>query len=280
LIRILRSLISVYRQVREIRSKADGLSNAAQFAFDLIRVKFGSRSRLADGLRTIRMADGTVISYRLNRGDLQSIREVWLDEEYRLPDEAAPFETLVDLGANIGLTSLWLAKKYGFRKLVAVEPSPENADIVRINLQNNGVNGIVIEAAAGPHDGTARFAASPESNQGRLSSDGDNGFNVSVVTMDSILRQGNIDGAIDVLKLDIEGGEEDLVQANLQWLSRVRRIVAELHPAIVDTDCVIAAFRDSGLEFIPGAGDHSGVSLMDTFVRNATLTNQTSERAA
>lgn len=275
--RILRSILSIFRQTRDMRCKADGFWSVARFGFDLIRVKFGIRSSLANGLSTIRMADGSVISYRLNRGDLQSIREVWLDEEYRLPVDAAPFDTLVDLGANIGLTSLWLARTYGFKKVVAVEPSPENAEIVRINLRNNGLTGEVVEAAVGARNGTAHFAASPESNQGRLSTGDSDGFDVAVVTVDSVLKAGDIDGVIDVLKLDIEGGEEDLVQGNLQWLSRVRRIVAELHPAIVNTDCVIEAFKDSGLEFIPGSGDHSGVSLMDTFVRNSVGASQPDE---
>lgn len=254
--------------------KADGLGSLARFGFDLLRVKIGIRSSLADGLRTIKMADGTLISYRLNRGDLQSIREVWLDEEYRLPTDAAPFDTLVDLGANIGLTSLWLVKKYGFRKVIAVEPSPDNVELVRANLKNNQVECSVVEAAVGPHNGTARFAGSPESNQGRLSDVGTDGYDVKMVTVGSILHVGGFDGVVDLLKLDIEGGEEDLVRGDLQWLSCVRRIVAELHPAIVDTNCVIEAFKSSGLRFIPGSGDHSGVSLMDTFVRNSESVEQ------
>jgi|SRR5579875_465611 len=44
---------------------------------------------------------GVSITYRRNRGDLQSIREVFIDEAYRLPTGFAP-RTILDLGANIG----------------------------------------------------------------------------------------------------------------------------------------------------------------------------------
>ena len=223
---------------------------------------------MKDGLRELRLRDGVTISYRLNRGDLQSIREVWLDEEYRLPADAAPYETLVDLGGNIGLTSLWLAKTYGYKTVVTVEPSADNAELVRINLANNDVDATVIEAAVGPHDGTAVFAASEESNMGRLGTDGDSSIEVKLLSMASILGQAGVAGQIDLMKLDIEGGEEQLVDGDLGWLNNVRRIVAELHPAIVDTEKVIAAIEKSGLTFVPGSGDLAASSVMDMFIRD------------
>jgi hypothetical protein len=39
--------------------------------------------------RRIRVRGGIELNYRLNRGDMQSIREVWMDECYRLPFELA-----------------------------------------------------------------------------------------------------------------------------------------------------------------------------------------------
>src|SRR2546426_10747489 len=48
--------------------------------------------------RRIRVHGGIELHYRLNRGDMQSIREVWIDECYRLPFEVVP-DRLVDLGA-------------------------------------------------------------------------------------------------------------------------------------------------------------------------------------
>jgi hypothetical protein len=50
--------------------------------------------------RRIRVRGGIELNYRLNRGDMQSIREVWMDECYRLPFELAPGR-LIDLGANM-----------------------------------------------------------------------------------------------------------------------------------------------------------------------------------
>jgi len=265
--RVLRSVIGLAKETRSMMAKADGVSSVMRYALDLVQVKLGRRTGLADGLHVIKLRDGVTISYRLNRGDLQSIREVWLDEEYRQPEDAAPFNTLVDLGSNIGLTSVWLARKYRFKKIVAVEPSTENAELVRLNLSNNGVEATVIEAAVGPEDGTAVFAASAESNMGRIGEDGATGVNVRLVSMQTIMREAQIDGDIDLLKLDIEGGEENLVDGDMAWTSQVRRIIAELHPAIIDTGKVVSAIESSGLKFIAGSGDLSAVSVMDMFIR-------------
>src|SRR5215471_10638700 len=91
-----------------------------------------------DRPRKIRVRGGINLHYRLNRGDMQSIREVWIYECYLLPFDVVP-ERLVDLGANIGLTSLWFAHRYGCKTVIAVEPSPKNAEIVRLNLQGKNV---------------------------------------------------------------------------------------------------------------------------------------------
>src|SRR6185503_9090303 len=75
------------------------------------------RTRLADRQRRVRLCDGTRLTYRLNRGDLQGIREVWCEEAYRLPFDRLP-RTFVDLGANIGLTTVWMCRNYGCDRVV------------------------------------------------------------------------------------------------------------------------------------------------------------------
>ena len=96
--------------------------------------------------RHIRLRGGIELTYRLNRGDRQSIREGWIEEVYRLPFDLK-VDTLVDLGANIGLTSLWLARRYRISRIIAVEPSAQNARLTRLNLFSNEVPAEVIESS-------------------------------------------------------------------------------------------------------------------------------------
>ncbi len=262
--------------VQRVRSIASGLTREIKGGFHLAadfrsRLRFTSDifvSRLARRMpvpgvnrdRFITIRGGLQIHYRLNRGDIQSIREVWIDECYRLPFDLAP-TTLVDLGANIGLTSLWFAHRYGC-KVIAVEPSPENARLVRLNLERNGIDAEVVEGAVGPRDGTAYFQAEADSNLGHL---GQEGRPVPVFSMDTVL--GRLPAAqVDLVKLDIEGGEGPLLAENVGWLRRVKAVIAEFHPEVIDYPAAIKSIESQGFRYLPA---HSAVGFdsMDAFLR-------------
>lgn len=195
--------------------------------------------------RQVELRNGTRLRYRLNRGDLQGLREVWLERAYRLPF-AVCNRVLVDLGANIGLTSVWLAKEYGFASVIAVEPDASNATLVRRNFELNGISGQVVEAAIGPVDGTAKFQATAESNLGRVSQEG---RDVSVVSMRTILDRFRLP-ELDLVKMDIEGSEQDLLMGPTEWLSRTRAVIAEFHPPLIDYSGLTGLMEQLGFTYV------------------------------
>jgi FkbM family methyltransferase len=253
-----------------LRLAAD-VPSLARFASDVLLSRFLPRLPLPnrDRERMIRVRGGIELHYRLNRGDIQSIREVWIDQCYRLPFEAHP-RSLVDLGANIGLTSLWFAHRYGCTVL-AVEPSPDNARIARLNLERNGVRAEVIEAAVGPRDGTARFDDAVNSNHGHLNAAGE-GRPVTVVSMATLLQKVPAGAEVDLVKMDIEGGEGPLLKENLGWLQRVRSLIAEFHPTLIDYPAAIKSIEDQGFRYFP-AHSSADFDSMDAFMRTAPGTS-------
>jgi FkbM family methyltransferase len=206
----------------------------------------------ADAQRTVAMRDGTLLTYRLNRGDIQAIREIWLDEVYMPPAEARGLRTIVDLGANIGFTSVYLAQRLRPDLLIAVEPDPGNAAILRVNLAQNNIAGVVIEAAVGPADGTARFRRDASSNLGALADDGD--LTVPLISLPSIIEEIESSTELFLLKLDIEGGEEELFAADVSWLQRVGCLIAELHPGAADVARIVRSIEHSGLRLRRSGG--------------------------
>lgn len=214
----------------------------------------------SDGVRQIRLSEGVSLFYRLNRGDMQSIREVFLDNAYKLPFNSRS-EVLIDLGANIGTAAVWLTKHYGYSKVIAVEPSPKNAELARANFRENGVNAELIEAAVGPEDGTAFFEDAEVSNLGRV---GASGRPVRMISMESIL--GLLPAGTEVdLKMDIEGGEEALLRGNLAWLRCVRSVIAEFHPDVIDYPRAIRVLQEAGFRYVAAGTAHK--DSMDAFVR-------------
>lgn len=212
------------------------------FLYRLLRV---GPFRMRNRERTVRLRNGVTLTYRLNRGDIQGIREVWYDNVYRLPFQTS-IETVVDLGANIGLTSVYLAKRYGARCIVAVEPDAANAGLLRRNLRQNAIEGTVVEAAIGPADGTVRFASDADSNLGHVSLEG---REVPMISMETLCARHAIQ-RIDVLKIDIEGGEQQLLSGPIGWLSHVKSIIAEFHPDIIDYAGCVERIESAGLRWI------------------------------
>jgi FkbM family methyltransferase len=214
----------------------------------------------ANRVRKIRVGHET-ITYRLNPGDIQSVREVLIDEVYRPPFESRP-RVVVDLGANIGLTSLYYLLTLAPECVIAVEPDPENAALARRNLADFEVD--VVEAAVAAQAGWVRFASSGESNLGRISSNGD--MIVRAITMPEVVELCP-GGHIDLLKVDIEGGEGDLFGGDCSWLTKVSTIIAELHPDLTDVSAVIDRIGAAGFRYIPGGSAWPG--SMDGWTRGA-----------
>jgi FkbM family methyltransferase len=250
---------------------ADDLNSRWRLAVDFILYHLLKFLPVRDRERTVRCANGIILTYRLNRGDLQSIREVFLQESYRLPFSLQP-KSLVDLGANIGITSIWFSQHYPIEKIIAIEPNPNNAEILRRNFLNNKINARVIEAAIGSTDGSIVFHLSGDSNQGTiLETDEQNNrsgeMEVKMISMATVLADLDTSEEIDLVKMDIEGGEEELLSANLSWLSRTKAIIAELHPPLIDYQKTIKIIEKEGFQYIPANTVHH--NNMDAFLRDS-----------
>lgn len=238
---------------------AAGPRSFARLATDALGYRGQRVLRFGDGRhhRTVRFKDGTELTYRLNRGDVRAIAEIWISEAYRLPFEIRP-RNIIDLGANIGVASVWLVREYGGSELVAVEPVPENAELARRNFERNGLAADLIEAAVGPTEGTARFELSSNSTLGRT---GTAGIEVALVTAQSVVDRFPAGERIDLLKMDVEGAEQELFKADLTWLERVDCLVVELHADRVDWKGIIAALRTHGFSAVEiGKGNEYGGS--------------------
>lgn len=253
---------SVAHELAGAARLAEGPPSFVRYAGDIIlyRVMRLAKPPSSNRERTIRLKGGIEIAYRLNRGDIQGIREVWIDEAYRLPFEL-DIDVVIDLGANIGLTSLFLAGRYGCTTIIAVEPDPSNAALTRRNLVRNGATAEVLQAAAGPEDGVGCFESNEESNLGHLSGTGQP---VQIISMETLLAM-TPDGFADLVKIDIEGGEEALLGGDISWLQRVGSIIVEFHPVQVDYPGLVNRLQQAGFRYVPANSAWPG--SMDGFFR-------------
>lgn len=169
--------------------------------------------------------------------DYHTFLEVMGLQVYRAVVETVPgCRTVIDLGANIGLATLYLAGHYPASRLVAVEPNPDNYRVLEANLQALIAGGRcqTIEAAVwsserplapcqpGEECHYNAFAVTEQS------SPANGGAAIQGMTIERILELSGFD-EVDLLKIDIEGAETELLRGDVSWLERVGAIAIEFH---------------------------------------------------
>lgn len=152
-----------------------------------------------------------------------------------------PGMNFVDVGANWGLFSMVAAFLVGPSGMVAaMEPDPRIFGKLKANLERNHLRQVrIFEVAIADRDSNLLLAAHDHSgtNWGisRLIEGGaadEITFNVPSRRLDPLLDEAGFQ-TVDLLKIDVEGAEDMVLQGMAAGLSshRYRRILLELHPA-------------------------------------------------
>jgi FkbM family methyltransferase len=135
-----------------------------------------------------------------------------------------PDGVAIDIGANIGVWSLLAAERQPGARVHAFEPVPEVAERCRRHAALNGLDTIVLNVSAvGGENGVAPFYAIRDDNTGasslirrRFPAEE---ISVPVVTLDTYVERARLD-RVDVLKVDVEGGEGAVFSGAVRTLSR------------------------------------------------------------
>ena len=171
------------------------------------------------------------ITIRTGSSDLAIFDEVVMGGGYAFPLSAPP-AVILDIGANIGLATLWFKQRYPSARIIAVEPDAENFSLLQLNTK--GLVGVeLVRAAIAPADGRIGFqreGLNPSAYHIRSLETGEEG--VPAISMTTLLERFDLQ-KVDVLKLDIEGAEKELFEAaDLSWMDRVHTFAVELHDRI------------------------------------------------
>jgi len=137
---------------------------------------------------------------------------------------------VIDIGANIGITTVTIARKIGRRgKLYSFEPSPEYFNILKENISSNGLENVkVYELAVTDQVGRAPFYQK-ELSSGIVFEEGAKKFEVSTTTIDRFLSEEKIE-RIDLINMDCEGSELLVLKGAKKtlWENKVK-IFCEIH---------------------------------------------------
>jgi FkbM family methyltransferase len=130
-------------------------------------------------------------------------------------------DVVYDLGANVGFFTLLAAKLVGASGQVnAFEPLPRNLIRLRRHLQLNRVTNVtVFPLAIARTAGVAQFNIAESPSMGSLQERGT--LEVQTASLDDLVRSGAI-APPSLMKIDVEGGEHDLLTGAAETLSKYR----------------------------------------------------------
>lgn len=191
-----------------------------------------------------------------------------LGKEYAVLDHAFDRDVsglIVDAGGNIGTAAIALSRLYPQATVVTIEPSEENFQVLRRNVEGN------------PRIHAERAALLRDEGRGEielLDRGSSVGFTVvprpydveakpvglvKAISLRTLMEKYGAE-RIRVLKMDIEGGEQEFLSSGPAWLDRVDVLMIELHDRItpgVSDDF----FRSSRNRYVYRAGGEKYVSV-------------------
>ncbi|MFN3911971.1 FkbM family methyltransferase [Hyphomonas sp.] len=176
------------------------------------------------------------------KNDLSIAKQIFESEDYRLErlarhaDIRAHYDALlkagktpliIDCGGNIGLSALYFSEHFPQARVVTVEPGDDNFATLSENCR--GRNILPVHAAI-----------SAEASVGRVVDIGRGSAALQVVpdpegdlvftTVPALMAQhGGAGAAPFIVKIDIEGFEQDLFSRPAPWLDEFYLVVMELH---------------------------------------------------
>jgi FkbM family methyltransferase len=198
----------------------------------------------------IRMMD-----YELQYSDLLSFCPQWHDIfvagvlDFQ-PRTSSP--RILDCGANVGLASLFFKRRFPGARVTAYEADPALCALAGANVRANGASDVeVVHAAVWTSSGHVTFRCEG-SDSGMIESLPGAVAGQSRTVPSVRLRDVLAAEPIDLLKLDIEGAEDVVLDDCAPVLDRVGAIVMDLHefdPSARQTPHVLERLTRSGFTY-------------------------------
>jgi FkbM family methyltransferase len=174
-----------------------------------------------------------IIKLRRDSTDLMALTHVWLIEEYKRSNfEINSHDVVIDVGAHIGLFTLYASQFCNEGTIYSFEPVKENYKLLLENIKLNNLNLVrsFNLAVSNSNVPIKLYLDNDESGHSMFSQSSDsimtNSISLQKVFDDNQIKRCNF------LKLDCEGAEYEIIK-NLpsEYFEKIDKIVIEYHMA-------------------------------------------------
>jgi len=176
---------------------------------------------------------GLRIKIRVRSTDLMALTNVWMINEYDVEDfEINTNDTVIDIGAHIGLFSLLVSQLCKTGKILSFEPARENFDLLVSNLKLNHIENVLpFNIAVSKNSGRLDLFLNNDQSAHSIFSKSPEAINVESTSLQKIFEENKI-SSCKMLKLDCEGAEYEIIDSlPSEYLDKIQNIVMEYHLA-------------------------------------------------
>jgi FkbM family methyltransferase len=179
----------------------------------------------------IRLRSGAVIHAPSEASLWPHFSDIWYHSSYTKYCSIPYGSLVVDVGANVGVFSLFAARRA--RKVYALEPASSNFSLLMKNVRLvQNIQPLQLACGARDREGLLDLSGLPVTFS--LKTNSSESESVSVISLESLFARYDI-AQCDFLKLDCEGAEFEIVLDSApSVLSRITRIVMEYHDHLSD----------------------------------------------
>ena len=149
-----------------------------------------------------------------------------LEKQRALKDVVRPGMTAYDIGANAGFYTLGLSRMVGATgKVFAFEPLGKNVEKLLRHIALNSLSNIeVLQVAVAANNGLVSFDVGESDFQGRINPNSTAKYRVPTLRLDSAINNSSLPPP-DFLKIDVEGGENQVLEGLSACLERAHPII-------------------------------------------------------
>lgn len=191
---------------------------------------------------------GKPISFNSPFWFLHSLQEIFLDEVYKF-EPSSDFLKIIDCGANIGLSAIYLKKIFPNSEIIAFEPDEDVFNQLRQNVENQDLLNVHLKNEAVWIENTVLNFSSEGSVGGKISTNQSSSQNlVKASRLKDYLKENNI----FFLKMDIEGAEFEVLKDCREYLHNVENIFIEFHCKINEENTlasILKWIKEAGFKF-------------------------------
>ncbi len=202
----------------------------------ILKIFLSGKSISAAGV-LVKLKKNGLFFFVRNPMDVWSIKETFLDDFYHFEHHSRPDTgVIIDIGAGIGEFAIQAAAACPGCRVIGFEPFKQSCNFFRENIEINALTNVTaVGAAVTSAAGNLVLDVSsgnPLQFRSQSASSGENAL--ETIRLINYLDEQKI-AAVDLLKLDCEGGEYDiLLPLSDQELQRIKRIVMEYHDGLTE----------------------------------------------